>query len=350
MFIPFLFLEPSVVTLFAYVFIALVISFFCTLFKTVLVNISPGYLMELENNNDQCGGTTRKLYDDMDRPLAVLSAFKTLSLTLGATCAGILAAQWSGSPGIQLFGFVGLVVLMTLIAPRIIGALFFRSLIPVTTGCLDLLMTLSQPFVRVFDRLPYSEKHPIRLRDEMKAMADLGEESGVFHGDESDLVKNMLRFRDLKIVEIMTPRSVLFSLSEQITAGSYMAEYADSGFSRIPVFSGDDPDDINGFVMKNDILMACTREGVNTSLGELRRPLIAVMENESLPRLMSQFLEQRCHIAMVVTEYGDIRGIVTLEDIIETLLGREIVDESDEAVDMQQKARDKWAHRLPANA
>ena len=178
-------------------------------------------------------------------------------------------------------------------------------------------------------------------------MADIGQEEGILHGTESDLLRNMLRFRDLKIVEIMTPRSVLFTLPESMDAETYLHTYPDNAFSRVPVYSGE-PDEIDGFVMKTDILMAHHQKGGKVTLGELKRPIIAVLEKESLPRLMTTLLEQRNHIAMVVTEYGDIRGIVTLEDMIETLLGREIVDESDEVVDMQQVARQKWAERLPS--
>jgi CBS domain containing-hemolysin-like protein len=191
---------------------------------------------------------------------------------------------------------------------------------------------------------PKDKKNPY-LRDEIRAMADIGQEEGALMGAESELLKNMLRFRDLKIIEIMTPRSVLFSLPEDTTTDEYFQKYSDNAFSRVPVY-GDDPDEINGFVRRMDILVSRNQEQQTVSLASLKRPLLAVLENESLPDLMTTFLEKRSHIAMVVTEYGDIRGIVTLEDMIETLLGREIVDESDSAVDMQQVARQKWADRL----
>lgn len=336
------------VTLLAYIFIAVMISFFCTLFKTVLVNISPGSLSELETSNAQYATAARQLYDDLDSPLAVLSFIKTIALTLGAIAAGIIATHLAGQPVYLLSGFVVFVVLLTIALPKMLGAFFYEALVSLSVTSVNLLMKPVRPLLAILERLPYSEKRPARLRDEMKAMADLGEEAGVLHGDESDLVKNMLRFRDLRIVEIMTPRSVLFTLPEEMSTAEYMQKHPDNGFSRIPVYSEDDPDDINGFVMKTDILMAHSREGSDTPLREVMRPLMAVLENEPLPKLMGTLLEKRCHIAMVVTEYGDIRGIVTLEDMIETLLGREIVDENDEAVDMQQKARDKWAHRLPA--
>lgn len=337
------------ITLFAYVLIALTISFCCSLFKAVLVNISPGCLVELEHNGDARSGIARRLYDDMDRSLAVLSTVKTLSLTFGALIVGSAATGWHGSLPLFVGSFIALVVFFAVVIPKIVGTQFYRSLIPFTVSAVNALVTLAKPLVQLFDRLPNSEKSTPRLRDEMEAMAELGQEAGVLHGDESELVKNMLRFRDLKIIEIMTPRSVMFSLPEFLDSEGYMKNYSETGFSRIPVYAGDDPDDINGFVMKSDILLAHAQQG-STPLAQLKRPLLAVLENESLPRLMSKILEKRCHMAMVVTEYGDIRGIVTLEDMIETLLGREIVDESDEEVDMQQKALKKWAHRLPESA
>ena len=339
------------VTLFAYASVAIAISFFCSLFKAVLVNLSPTDLVDIEQNS-RYAKNIRQLYDNRERPLTALSVFNTLALTLGAAGAGAAAVQMLDSSYIDLFlaGLGLLVLLVSQIIPKTIGLFFCAGLAPLMSAYCGLIMTLMKPVEWIIDHLKPSEPSAPELRAEMHAMADLGQEAGILHGDESGLVRNMLKFRDLRIVEVMTPRSVLFSLPEGMTTSEYLAEHADSGFSRVPVYSGDDPDDINGFVMKTDILMAQNTKGGKTHLGQLKRPMLAVMENESLPKLMSRFLEKRSHIAMVVTEYGDIRGIVTLEDMIETLLGREIVDESDEAVDMQQKAREKWAHRLPATA
>ena len=339
------------VTLFAYASVAIAISFFCSLFKAVLVNLSPTNLVDIEQNS-RYAKNIRQLHDNMERPLAALSVINTLALTLGAAGAGAAAVQMMDNSYIGLFlaGLGLLVLFVSQIIPKTIGMFFCAGLAPLMSVFCGLVMKLMKPADWIIDHLKPSEQSAPELRAEMQAMADLGEEAGVLHGNESELVKNMLQFRDLRIIEVMTPRSVLFSLPEGMTTSEYLQEHADSGFSRVPVYREDDPDDINGFVMKTDILMAQHTKGGNARLGQLKRPLLAVLENEPLPKLMSRLLEKRTHIAMVVTEYGDIRGIVTLEDMIETLLGREIVDENDEAVDMQQIAREKWAHRLPATA
>ena len=344
-------MEQFVVTLFAYVLVALVVSFLCSVFEAVLLSISPAYVVSLEQKGDRWAGVIRELHDNKDRPLAAILTLNTIAHTIGAAGAGAQAAKVYGDTYIGAFSAVLtlLILFLSEIIPKTLGANWWQSLAPSMAVCVRTTMRLLWPLIWTTELVtrklsPKDKKNPY-LRDEIRAMADIGEEEGALHGTESDLMKNMLRFRDLKIIEIMTPRSVLFALPEDMTTESYMARYPDSAFSRVPVY-GDEPDEINGFVMKTDILMSHHQEGGSVRLSDLKRPIIAVLENEPLPKLMSNLLENRCHIAMVVTEYGDIRGVVTLEDMIETLLGREIVDESDKVVDMQQAARQKWAHRL----
>ena len=322
------------VTLVAYVVIAIAVSFICSVFEAVLLSISPAYVVSLEQKNSKWAKIVRELHDQIDRPQA--------AKVFGDAYLGIFSAV-----------LTLLILVLSEIIPKTIGASWWQTLVPVMAVGVRFMVKMLMPIIWVTELLtkkmtPKDKTNPY-LRDEIQAMADLGLEVGALQGVESELMKNMLKFRDLQIVEIMTPRSVLFTLPESTTTSDFMKAFADSSFSRIPVF-GEDPDDINGFVMRNDILMSHLREGGSTSLGSLKRPIIAVLEKEPLPKLMATFLEKRTHMAMVVTEYGDIRGIVTLEDMIETLLGREIVDESDEVVDMQEAAKTKWAHRLTATA
>ncbi len=339
------------ITLFAYVFIALFVSFLCSILEAVLLSLSPAYIVSLEQKGHPRAALLRQLNDNIDRPLAAILTLNTIAHTIGAAGAGAQAAKVFGDNWLGAFSAVLTLMILVIseIIPKTIGARWWHKLAPWMAICVQSLIKILLPLIWVTElitkQLSSKEKNNPFLRDEIRAMADLGQEAGVLHGDESDLMKNMLRFRDLKIIEIMTPRSVMYTLPENTNSETYLEMHSSSGFSRIPVY-GDEPDDINGFVMKNDILMAHHRKGGDISLSELKRPLMAVLETESLPKLMSKLLEKRTHIAMVVTEYGDIRGIITLEDMIETLLGREIVDENDEFVDMQQKARQKWAHRL----
>lgn len=339
------------VTLIAYVLVAVTVSFICSVFEAVLLSISPAYVVSLEQKSSRWAALVRELHDHVDRPLAAILTLNTIAHTIGAAGAGAQAAKVFGDAYIGIFSAALTLVILLLseIIPKTIGATWWQPLTPVMAVGVRLMIKLLLPLIWVTELLtrkltPKDKTNP-HLRDEIRAMADLGHQEGALQGAESELMKNMLRFRDLQIVEIMTPRSVLFSLPQNLTTETYMKAYSGSGFSRIPVY-GEDPDDINGFVMKNDILLSHMQEGNSTTLETLRRPIIAVLEKESLPKLMATLLEKRSHIAIVVTEYGDIRGIVTLEDMIETLLGREIVDESDEVEDMQLAAKEKWAHRL----
>ena len=340
------------VTLVAYVIVAIAISFVCSVFEAVLLSISPAYVVSLEQKNSKWASLVRELHDHIDRPLAAILTLNTIAHTIGAASAGAQAAKVFGDAYIGIFSGVLTLLILVLseIIPKTIGASWWQTLVPVMAVGVRFMVRLLFPIIWLTEILtsklsPKDKSNPY-LRDEIHAMADLGLQLGALQGVESELMKNMLKFRDLQIVEIMTPRSVLFSLPESTTTDEYMESFSDSSFSRIPVY-GEDPDDINGFVIRNDILLSHLHEGGGATLDSLKRPIIAVLEKEPLPKLMATFLEKRSHIAMVVTEYGDIRGIVTLEDMIETLLGREIVDESDQVVDMQQAAKTKWAHRLP---
>ncbi|WOG28194.1 CNNM domain-containing protein [Endozoicomonas sp. 8E] len=339
------------VTLVAYVVIAIAVSFICSVFEAVLLSISPAYVLSLEQKKSKWAHMVRELHDHIDRSLAAILTLNTIAHTVGAAVAGAQAAKVFGDASLGIFSAVLTLLILVLseIIPKTIGASWWQSLVPTMAVGVRLMVRLLLPIIWITELLtrklaPKDKSNPY-LRDEIHAMADLGLQHGALQGAESELMKNMPKFRDLQIAEIMTPRSVLFSLPESTTSDEYMSKFTDSCFSRIPVY-GEDPDEINGFVMRNDILLSQLRTGGNTTLASLKRPIIAVLEKEPLPKLMATFLEKRTHIAMVVTEYGDIRGIVTLEDMIETLLGREIVDESDEVVDMQQAAKTKWAVRL----
>ncbi len=339
------------VTLVAYIVVAIAVSFFCSIFEAVLLSISPAYVVSLEHKNSRWAPLIRELHEHIDRPLAAILTLNTIAHTIGAAVAGAQAAKVFGDAYLGVFSGVLTLLILVLseIIPKTIGATWWQSLVPFMAVSVRAMVRLLLPLIWMTElltkKLTNKDKSNPYLRDEIRAMADLGHQEGALQGVESELMKNMLKFRDLEIVKIMTPRSVMFALSDSMTTDDYVQEFAGSGFSRIPVY-GTDPDDINGFVIKSDILLSHFKEGESATLKTLTRPIITVLDKEPLPKLMATFLEQRSHIAIVVTEYGDVRGIVTLEDMIETLLGREIVDESDEVVDMQQAARTKWAVRL----
>jgi CBS domain containing-hemolysin-like protein len=181
-------------------------------------------------------------------------------------------------------------------------------------------------------------------REEFAAMADLGAREGQLAAKESRILKNLFRFRSTKIKNIMTPRTVVFALQEEISIAEFFEQHHQTPFSRVPIYNKD-RDDITGFVLKDDILLAQARNQHNSQLKEFKRDIKAVLSINSVSELFEFLLDRREHIVLVVDEYGGMEGIVTLEDVVETLLGLEIVDEADKTVDMQALARAMWEKR-----
>lgn len=175
-------------------------------------------------------------------------------------------------------------------------------------------------------------------------MAELGEEEGVFEEKESRILRNLFRFNSLRVKDVMTPRTVIFQMPEHRTIGDVVEEHDEFRFSRIPVYD-DDPDDITGYVLKDEMLLRAAQEEFDVSLSEISRDILVVHETLALPDLLERLLDRLEHIALVVDEYGGVAGVVTMEDVVETLLGLEIVDEADSVEDMQALARKQWFKR-----
>jgi CBS domain containing-hemolysin-like protein len=175
-------------------------------------------------------------------------------------------------------------------------------------------------------------------------MAELSEQEGQLKRQETRIMQNLLHLRDMRVTSAMTPRTVIFSLSEDLTVEEFFWKYGSERFSRIPVYSKD-PGHLDGFVLRSDLLLAQARGNTDTRLTTYRRAMSALPKTTSLSNAFDEFLRQRAHIMLIVDEYGSVEGILTLEDILETLLGLEIIDEGDANIDMQQYARRLWRKR-----
>lgn len=181
-------------------------------------------------------------------------------------------------------------------------------------------------------------------REDFTVMADIAQEEGVFEESESTVIKNLLRFKEVLVKDVMTPRAVMKIASEKQTIRDFFSENPELRFSRIPVY-GERVDIITGFVLKDKVLEEIINENGNSPLSSIRRDILMTTRNTSIPQLFEIFIAQREHIALVSDEYGSISGLVSMEDIIETLLGLEIMDESDHDEDLQLLARKKWEAR-----
>jgi CBS domain containing-hemolysin-like protein len=336
--------------LLAYVGLALVVSFLCSLWEATLLSVTPSYVAALEKRRVAAGRVLRRLKDDIDRPLAAILTLNTIAHTVGAAGAGAQAAALFGSASVGVFSAILTltILLLTEILPKTLGAVFWRQLAPGTARVLNWLIPPLWPFVWVSRQMARligrGQPASAHWREEFAALAELGSREGVFRAEESRVLKNLFRLGSLRAKHIMTPRIVLFAVQEKETVGDVLREHQEFRFSRIPVY-GEDLDDVTGYVLKDDLLLAGARDQHDRRMSALKREIMVVPETLPISQVLERFLDQREHIALVVDEYGGAAGVVSMEDVVETVLGLEIVDEADKHKDMQALAREQWLKR-----
>ncbi len=332
-----------------YVGLALGVSFLCSIMEAVLLSISASFIARMEQEQPRFGARLKYLKVNIDQPLAAILSLNTIAHTVGAAGAGAQAAAVFGDAYIGLISAILTLLILVLseIIPKTLGAAYWRQLAPFVAFSLKTTTLLMWPLVKMAElltRLMTRKKPKTSVhREEFIALAELGSREGIFHKYESRVLQNLFLLRDIRTKDIMTPRTVVYALTEDMTAERVMADNDVLRFSRIPVY-GRDLDDIKGFVLKSDVLQAC-REKPETNLKELSRPIVVVLDKLSLHDLFEKMMSESAHIALVVDEYGGTEGVVTMEDLIETLLGLEIVDEYDTVEDMQETARKQWERR-----
>jgi CBS domain containing-hemolysin-like protein len=333
-----------------YLSATLLFSFLCSISEAVLLSVTPPYIIALEQKGKKSGKLLRKLKDDINSPLSAILTLNTFANTFGAAGVGVQAAAVFGSDYIGAASGIltMLILIFSEIMPKTIGATYWRYLAPLVARFLRYLVLILYPFVLLSRLLTrgLSNASPLKgfSREEFAAMADLGAKEGQLAVKESRILKNLFRFRSSTVKDIMTPRTVVFALQENMTIAEFFEKHNQTPFSRIPIYNLD-RDDITGFVLKDDILLAQARDLNNSRLHEFKREIKALPSAHFLSELLEFLLDSRSHIVLVVDEYGGMEGIVTLEDVVETLLGLEIVDEADKTVDMQVLARSLWEKR-----
>lgn len=333
-----------------YVSLALGFSFLCSIMEAVLLSVTPSYVAALEQEGHPAGARLHTLKDDIDRPLSAILSLNTIAHTVGATGAGAQAAVVFNNQyvGITSAVLTLLILVFSEIIPKTLGATYWRGLAPAVARTLVFiewsmlpLVWLSRGITRLLSR---GEKEASVSREEFTALAELGKEEGVFEEEESRILKNLFRFSSLRVKDVMTPRTVVQALPEHHTIEEVIDAHDEFRFSRIPVFT-ETRDDITGYVLKDEMLLKAAQEDDNATLHDLKREMLGVLETLPLPKLFERLLDHGEHIALVVDEYGGTAGIVSMEDVVETLLGLEIVDEVDSAEDMQVLARKQWLRR-----
>lgn len=354
---PFLVADPTssnVILLVTYVLLALLFSFMCSVAEAVLLSITPTFIGGLETTDPKRAARLRKLKgENIDRSLAAILTLNTIAHTVGAIGAGAKATEVFGSAWFGVFSAVMtlLILFLSEILPKTLGAVYWRSLTGVTALYVSFLIKSMYPLILVSEKLTKliarGQTVHVFSRDEFMAMANIGQEAGHINDRESRIIRNLFRFGSLRAQDIMTPRTVMVALPESMMISEALQAKMSTPFSRIPVH-GADLDAVSGFVLREDLLMAQTQGTGNRPLTALRRDILAVAGATPLSTLLELLLDKRHHIAVVIGEYGETKGVVTLEDVVETLLGIEIVDEGDKVDDMQHLARQLWTKRAKA--
>jgi CBS domain containing-hemolysin-like protein len=289
---------------------------------------------------------------DIDRPLSAILTLNTVAHTMGAAGAGAQYARLYGSAGEAVFaGFLTLAILVfTEIIPKTLGSRYAIGLAGMTTTILPVMITGLAPLVwfsRQITRLitPAGEALPTMHREELLAMTRMGAESGQLKERESEFVHNLIQLHSMKTWDIMTPRPVIFALPETMLLTEFVKIIEEKPFSRIPVYRGT-RDEITGFVIRGEVLLAHLKDVEDTAtLADVKRPITVTAEDAPVDQLFQRFISERIQITLVVDEFGTTVGIVSFEDIIETIFGFEIMDEKDKVADLQTHARNLWKER-----
>ncbi len=334
-----------------YACLALIFSFLCSVAEAVLLSVSPSYIVHLEQQGKKSAPRLKKVKTDIDRSLAAILTLNTIAHTVGAGGAGAEAAAYFGDRyvGIAMAVLTLLILFLSEIVPKTLGAVFWRQLAGPTAWFIQMLTWALYPFIWVSERLTKlitggKEVH-VFSREEFAAMAEIGAEGGYLEDSESRILRNLFRFPELRAEDIMTPRIVVFALQQDLTVAQALELHPEIPFSRIPVY-GRTRDEITGFVLKTDLLIAQLEGRGEGTLKEMKRDLGVVLEDASVENIADELLSKRAHLLAVFDDHGSLAGVVSLEDVVETLIGIEIVDEADRVDDMRRLARQKWEQRM----
>jgi CBS domain containing-hemolysin-like protein len=344
----------DVVLLTTYILLALVFSFLCSVAEAVLLSITPSYIAGLQDKNSKLAALLKQLkQDNVDQSLAAILTLNTIAHTVGAIGSGSKATVVFGSAWFGLFSAVMTLMILFLseIIPKTIGAVYWRTLAGFTARFVRTLIWVLYPLIRLSEALTRliarGKAVHVFSREEFVAMAGIGESAGKIDPRESRIIRNLFRLSSLTVSDIMTPRTVISSLPQDITVSEALDAKPSVTFSRLPLYEKD-LDHVTGFILRDDLLHSKALDGDDFKLQTLRRDIKTVSDTMPLSDLLEFLLDQRQQIALVIDEYGGTNGLVTIEDVVETLLGMEIVDEMDRVEDMRALARRQWEKRAKA--
>lgn len=333
-----------------YLFIALITSFICSVMEAVLLSTPVSYLKAKLEQGHSYAQTFNKLKADIDKPLSAILTLNTIAHTVGAAGVGAQATIVFGE---AYFGLVSavltiLILVLTEIIPKTIGANYCRELMGISARIIQVMVFITYPLVvassfltRLLSR---KESEYTTSREEISALATIGKEEGIFDDNENKILQNLIKLKRIRITEIMTPRIVVVTAEENMTLKEFLIKKEYLHFSRIPVYH-DHRENITGYVFREEVFEKLAEDRFELALKDIRRNIVTFPRGITLFNAWEKLLNEKEHIALIIDEFGGMEGVATLEDIIETLLGFEIIDEKDRVADMQQFAMERWKSR-----
>lgn len=327
--------------------ISILVSALCSTLEATLLSTPLSYITGLEEQGVRGAARLKRLKQNSDRPISAILCLNTIANTVGASIVGSLVYEVYGDAIVGVFStiFTLCILIFSEIIPKTIGTSYWRSLAIPASVIINAMIFISFPLVWILERMQrLISSHSTQVsvsREDISAMVSVATEEEVIEKDEKTMIQNLLKLDEVTAHEVMTPSTVVEMAEGQMTIREFY-DSADLTHSRILVYDDDNDDYVVGYALRQDVLEKMAEDKFSTTVREITRPILSFPEDEPLGNIWEKLLAKKEHISVIIDEYGTFRGIVTLEDVIETMLGQEIVDETDEVVDMQEYAKEQW--------
>lgn len=326
--------------------IAIALSALCSMLEATLLSTPLSYVTGLEEQGIKGAQRLKRLKQNTDRPISAILCLNTIANTVGASIVGSLVYEVYGDALVGVFStiFTFAILIFSEIIPKTIGASYWRSLALTASAIINMMIFITYPLVLLLEllqkRISSGSNQVSVSREDISAMVSVATEEEVIETEEKKMIQNLLKLDEITAHEIMTPSTVVEMAEGQMT----IREFYDSDLthSRILVYDDENDEYVIGYVLRQTVLEEMAEDRFATHIRDISRPILTFPENEPVGNIWEKFLEKKEHISVIIDEYGTFRGIVTMEDVIETMLGQEIVDETDEVVDMQEYAKEQW--------
>ncbi|MBN2069033.1 MAG: HlyC/CorC family transporter [Opitutales bacterium] len=341
--------------LLVYFSLAIGVSFLCSILEAVLLSITPSFVASSKNSGERAFLLMETLKKDIEKPLASILSLNTVAHTVGAAGVGAQAQLvFQNIPFSIISGILTLFILLfSEIIPKTLGAQYWRTLAVPCAYLIQWLVYLMWPLVylsgicsRCFTA--GRQNQSTISRDEIRAVVDLGHKEGLLDRSDARMLHSLMAFQSIRIQQLFTPRPVVCSLPADKSLGEIIDYVKSSRYSRYPVI--DEKEEVLGYALRDDLLVAASNDQWKIPLSAFTHPILTIPEQTTVKRALGMFLRKRIHIAAVVDEFGSFSGVLTLEDVIETLIGHEIVDESDTVEDLRLFARESMEKRFKFNS